>query len=106
MRQLSESDRQPRLGRVFPDSNYTPKELARLEAERDALFQRCYQIFQQVQPKLLKDYYDWFMVIEPKSGDYFIDEEESVAQQKAHQKYPDRQCVIFCINETGACSRV
>lgn len=106
MRQLSETERTPRRGRVFPDCNYSPEELAQRKAERDALWQRCHPIFERVKPDLINDYYDWFMVIEPESGDYFIDKDQNVAQQKADEKHPHAQGVIFCINETGACEKV
>ncbi|MCT7963712.1 hypothetical protein NG791_23840 [Laspinema sp. D1] len=106
MRQLSDTDRTPRLGRVFPDSNYTPEELAQRKAESKALMQRCDAIFEGVKSNLIDQFYDWFMVIEPESGDYFIDENEEGAVQKAHEKYPETACVIYCINETGACCRV
>ena len=106
MIKTSQTHRQARLNRWLPNLNYSPEELAQRKAEREALMQRCYEIFNRMQPELIKDYYDWYMVIEPESGDYFIDEDEKVAAQKAHEKYPDRRCVIFCINETGACYRV
>lgn len=106
MIKISETDRQARRGRVFPDLNYSPEEIARIEAEMQDLIKRCDQIFQEAKPKLINDYYDWFMVIEPESGDYFIDKDDKVAEQKADEKYPDARCVVYCINETGACSRV
>ncbi len=96
----------PGLGRVFPNSNFSQEELEQREADRQALMKRCELIFAQVQPNLINDYYDWFMAIEPESGDYFIDQDETVAEAKAHEKYPNAECVLFCINETGACYRV
>jgi len=35
--------------------------------------QRCRVIFDQVVPQLIADHYDWSIIIEPDSGDYFID---------------------------------
>jgi len=43
------------------------------------------------------------MVIEPKSGDYFIDPREEIAVQKAREKYPHGMIGIHRTNETGAC---
>lgn len=106
MIKTSQNHRQARLNRGLPNLNYSPEELAQRKAEREALMQRCYEIFNRVQPELIKDYYNWYMAIEPESGDYFIDEDEKVAAQKAHEKYPDVRCVIFGINETGAGYRV
>jgi hypothetical protein len=97
---------QARLGRVFPEHQLSPEAIDREEAEMQNLLQRCQIVFRRVQPELIKDYYDWFMVIEPESGDYFIDKDEKAASQKADEKYPEAQCVIFCINETGSCEKV
>jgi hypothetical protein len=106
MSKISETHRTPRRGRVFPELSYSPEELAQRKAEREALMQRCYEIFNRVQPELIKDYYDWYMVVEPQSGDYFLDNDEKVACKKADEKHPDAECLIFCINETGACDKV
>ncbi len=106
MRKISENHQKPRLGRVFPELNYTPEELAQREAERQALMKRCDEIFEAAKPQLIDDYYDWFMVIEPESGDYFIDPDDKVAIQKADAKYPNTLCMVYRINETGACYRV
>ena len=46
------------------------------------------------------------MIIEPNSGDYFIDPDEQVAEQKARQKYPSGWLVTFRLNETGAVGRI
>ena len=99
----SETHFNPRLGQVFPGRQPTPEEIEKNEAEMQALMKRCDEIFEAAKPKLIDDYYDWFMVIEPESGDYFIDKDDEVAIQKADEKYPDAQCVVYCINETGAC---
>ena len=106
MRKISDNHQKARLGRVFPELNYTPEELAQREAERQALMKRCDEIFEAAKPQLIEDYYDWFMVIEPDSGDYFIDPDDTVAEQKADAKYPNTLCVVYRINETGACHRV
>jgi hypothetical protein len=54
----------------------------------------------------MKDHYDWFIVIEPNSGDYFIDPEKTVAKQKAHEKHPNAVCLVKRLNETGSCGRI
>ena len=46
---------------------------------------------------------NWFLVIEPNSGDYFLDPMEEIAVQKAREKYPQGLIGIHRINETGAC---
>ena len=105
MIKISEN-RQARLGRVFPDRQLSPEEIDREEAKMQNLLQKCQVFFQRVKPELINDYYDWFMAIEPETGEYFLDKDEKLASQKAHEKHPDSQCIMFCINETGACEKI
>jgi len=100
------SSRPRRQGRLFPEYTIPPEELARRKVEREARCQRSRKFFDQVSPKLIQEHYNWFILIEPNSGDYFIDIDEEVAVQKARQKYPTGWLVTFQINETGTCGRI
>ncbi|WP_445633535.1 DUF5678 domain-containing protein [Nostoc sp. DSM 114161] len=89
-------------GRIFPEFEWSPEQKAQRQAERNKFHQRCKEIFDRVQPELIKNYYNWYMVVEPDSGDYFIDSNEEVAMQMAHQKHPGNiPLFLFRINETG-----
>lgn len=105
MTQLS-SKRTARLGRLFPDRQLSPEEKAHRKAEDEVLYRRCRAIFDRVQPELIKEHYDWFIVIEPDSGDYFIDPDKTVARQKAREKHPGKMRLVARINETGTCGRI
>lgn len=105
MTQLS-NNRTPRRGRVFPERQLSPEEIARRKAEDEVFAQRCHVIFDSVQPELIKDHYDWFIIIEPESGDYVIDPDDTVARQKADEKFGNSISLIMRINETGACGRI
>lgn len=59
-------------------------------------------IFDVLRPKLIQDYSSWYIAIEPDSGDYFIDPNKAVAQQKARQKYPERIICTLQLIERGA----
>lgn len=100
------TNRPRRRGRVFPEYNWSKEELARRQAEIDSFGLRCKVIWQKVCPDLIEEHYNWFMVIEPESGDYFIDSEQLVAYQKARQKYPQQLLGTFRLNETGVCGRI
>lgn len=63
-------------------------------------------IFDALRPKLIQDYSGWYIAIEPDSGDYFIDANKAVAQQKARQKYPERMICTLQLIETGADRKV
>lgn len=103
--QLS-SNRTARRGRVFPERQLSLEEKAKRQAEDEVFYQRCRAIFDRVQPELIKDHYDWFMVIEPDSGDYFIDPDETVAREKARHQFGHNMRLMMRLNETGACGRI
>ncbi|MGK7875258.1 MAG: hypothetical protein AB4426_18765 [Xenococcaceae cyanobacterium] len=98
--------RMNRGGRIFPEYTILPEELARREAENEEFLQRCQIIFDRVYPELVTQYYDWFIIIEPESGDYFIDLDHKVGFQKARQKHPKAELQAMRLNETGTCGRV
>ena len=100
------STRPRRLGRIFPEFTIPEEELARRESEKNARVKRYREVFAQVSPELIKDHYNWFIIIEPNSGDYFIALDEEVAMQKARQKYPSGMVGIMRLNETGTCGRI
>ena len=95
-----------RRGRIFPDFNLPPEEIARRKAEKEARYRQTKSIFEKVKPELIGDHYNWFIIIEQNSGDYFFDASEEIAEQKARQKYPDAWLVTFRINESGACGYI
>ncbi|MBW4494849.1 MAG: hypothetical protein KME26_17555 [Oscillatoria princeps RMCB-10] len=98
--------RTPRRGRVFPSHNIPPEELARRQAELEAFGKRSRAIFERVRPEVIDGHYNWFIVIEPNSGDYFIDVAMEDATQKACQKHPHSKLCAFRLNETGACGQI
>jgi hypothetical protein len=105
MTQLS-SQKQVKWGRVFPEKQLSSEEKARRKVEDKIFYKVCRQVFDRVQPELIKDHYDWFIIIEPDSGDYFIDPDKDIAQTKSEAKHSDKKCLIMRINETGACGRI
>ena len=100
------SVRPRRQGRLFPEYTIPPEELAKREVEKNARITRYREIFAQVSPQLIQDHYNWFMIIEPNSGDYFIDPDEDIAMQKTRQKYPSGMVGIMRLNETGTCGKI
>lgn len=102
----SRSKRQARRGRIFPEHNWSPERMAKYKAEREELLKGCRAVFDRVAPELIADHYNWFIVIEPNSGDYFIDPDVKVAVQKAWQKYTINMLVTLRLNETGTCGRI
>jgi hypothetical protein len=82
------------------------EEKARAKAEKEEFSRRCKYIFERVSPDLIKNHYNWYIHIEPKSGEYFIDSDEEVSFQKAKDKYPNAVLMAMRLNETGAVGRI
>ena len=95
----------PASSPLFSDIPRLSKEEIR-KAETEDFDQRCEAIFAQVAPDLMVDHYGWSIIIEPESGDYFIDPDSEVCFQKAKQKHPNAVIMEMCLNETGACGRI
>jgi hypothetical protein len=95
-----------RRGRIFPELILSPEELARLKAEDEQFYQRCWAIFEKLLPELIKDHYGWYIAIEPDSGDYFVDPDIEVASQQAREKHPHAVHCMFRLNEIGAVGRI
>jgi hypothetical protein len=60
-----------RRGRLFPEIKWTQEQKIQSKTILEEHYQRCKIIFDRVQPELLKTHYNWFIAVEPDSGDYF-----------------------------------
>jgi hypothetical protein len=107
MPELSEKPK-PRRGRIFPERTIPPEELARRKAERTKLGLRCREIFERLRPELIEKYYNWFIAIEPDSGEYLLDPKLMELIDKVQKKYGDTDAMLttFRLNETGNCGRI
>ena len=90
-----------RRGRLFPEIQWSEEKKAEWKAKQQAFYQRCKPIFDRLQPELIKTHYNWYIAVEPDSGDYFLDKDEIVVMQMSRQKYPTSPFYLFRINETG-----
>jgi hypothetical protein len=54
---------------------------------------RSRKIYDKISPDLSKNYPGWYLVIEPDSGDYFLNADSYLAKNDARQKHPKR---LFC----------
>lgn len=101
-----QAERTPRRGRIFPEVTLAPEERAQRQAEAEAFHRRGRAIFERLRPELIDNHYNWFILIDPETGEYFIDKEEMVALNKAREKHLHALFAIFRINETGVCGRI
>jgi hypothetical protein len=95
-----------RQGRIFPEIQWTIDRVAAREAEREAFYQRCYLIFDRVRSELIATHYNWYVAIEPDSGDRFIDRDLEVASLQCRAKHPSKLHYTFRINESGTCGTI
>ncbi|WP_013322566.1 hypothetical protein [Gloeothece verrucosa] len=97
----------PHGSRIHPEhSSLSQEEIDRRNIESKNFADRCRLIFQQVYPQLVDQHKDWFIYIEPDSGDYVIDPEEEICFQKIRQKHPHAKIMAMRLNETGTCGRI
>jgi hypothetical protein len=95
-----------RLPRLVSQQTVSLPETSEDQFNHEVFDKCCYQIFEQLRPELIENHYNWFIIIEPESGDYFMDEDELVAFQKARENYPQHQFFFFRLNETGICGKI
>jgi hypothetical protein len=99
-------NRTARRGRILSEIQWSQEQLAQRKAERQAFRQRCQVIFDRIKPALMQTHYNWYIVVEPDSGNYFIDLDPFVVARKAHEQYPGARLHVFRINETGVCGTI
>lgn len=95
-----------RRGRLFPERIQSQEQINQWYAERAAFRRRCQVVFDRVQPELIETYYNWYIAVEPDSGDYFVDRDELAVAQIAYQKHPNAKIHVFRINQTGVCGTI
>ncbi|MDM9379631.1 hypothetical protein QUB80_02800 [Chlorogloeopsis sp. ULAP01] len=95
-----------RRGRIFPEIQWTQEQQAQWKAERQAFRQRCQVIFDRVKPELMQTHYNWYIAVEPDSGEYFVAQDPQVASLQCREKHPGKIPHVFRINETGICGTI
>ncbi|GAB1539842.1 hypothetical protein NUACC21_25090 [Scytonema sp. NUACC21] len=100
------STRTARRGRIFPEIQWTEEQKVQREAESEEFFQRCKPIFERVKSELIETHYNWYMAVEPDSGEYFVDKGLEVVSSKCREKHPSKAQYTFRINETGVCGTI
>lgn len=98
----TKTTRTVRRGRIFPEIQWTEEQFAKRRAERKDFYRRCKDIFDSVKREYIDTHYGWYMVVEPDSGDYFVDQDEEAVMQQARVMHPGTvRLFLFRVNETG-----
>lgn len=97
-----------RRSRVLPNNTVTSEELHRRKVQRHELGVQCRTIFERISPQLIKNYYNWFIVIDADSENYLLDPKLEGLLKQVHNQCinPDAKLTIFRLNETGACGTI
>lgn len=93
-------------GRIFPEIQWTEEQKAQWRTEREEFKARCLPIFNQVKLEFIETHYNWYVAVEPDSGEYFVDKDLEVASRICHEKHPGKIHHAFRINETGVCGTI
>ncbi|HBE16174.1 MAG TPA: hypothetical protein DEG17_23380 [Cyanobacteria bacterium UBA11149] len=100
------STRTVRRGRIFPEIQWSPEKIAQWKAQQEAIHQRCKLVFDRLKPELIETHYNWYIAIDPETGDYAIDRDIEVATQMSRQKHPEGIPFLFRINQSGVCGTI
>ena len=103
---MSENTVFRRRGRIFPATHWTAGQKAERELERKVFYNRCYPIFDRVKAELIETHHNWFVAIEPDSGDSIIDQDLEIASLKCREKHPGKLHYTFRINQSGTCGTI
>lgn len=95
-----------RLPEKYKKSPISLEEKAKLKAESQARWQRCRPIFERVRDELMATHYNWYIIIDADSGEYFIEKEQITAFQKLLANPPHKLMVVRRLNETGVCGSI
>ncbi|NEP07559.1 MAG: hypothetical protein F6K18_22090 [Okeania sp. SIO2C2] len=105
MTQLIKNSR-PKKNNIFSTNSLSAEELERRAIERKKRGESCFKIFEKIRPRLIKNYYNWFIAIEPESGYYLLDNDLKNLMKRLTIYCPTSQLVTYRINETGACGKI
>ena len=104
------SPEQPQLfrTRLLPGRVLPPKEIARRKAARAEFGDRCRAFFEKLRPRLLEQYYNWFIAVDPDCEEYLIDPTLEGLVGKIRARYQDGMVKLttYRLNETGVCGRI
>jgi len=90
------------------DLDRVSAEIARRKAARAEFGARCRTVFEKLRPQLIKQYYNWFIAVDPDCEKYLIDPSLEGLVEKIRARYQDGivKLTTYRLNETGVCGRI
>jgi hypothetical protein len=72
------------------------------DIDMEKLDQACWPIFQRLMKELGERYYNWIVVIEPVSEEYFLGQDDQEVLSRARKKHPLGVFFAYRLNENPA----
>ncbi len=76
------------------------------DTESEIRYQKAREFFNQLRPQLINQYSNWYIAINPDTGDYLVEQEYLKLFERLRQQPEKGKMVIFRLNETGVCGRI
>jgi hypothetical protein len=70
--------------------------------DMEDLDKACWPIFQQLMAELGERYQNWIVVIEPKTQDYFLGQDDQEVLSRARKKHPRGVFFAYRLSENPA----
>ena len=107
--QSTSQEKHPHRGRIFPEHTSTQEQKAERINRRQELGERCRPIFEQIRPQLIANHYNWFIAIDPETGNYLLHPSFTGLMEQININYPPDgkvKLAAFRLNENGACGLI
>ena len=107
--QSTSQEKYPHRGRIFPERSSTQEQKAQRINRRQELGERCRPIFEQIRPQLIANHYNWFIAIDPETGNYLLHPSFTGLMKQINTHYPPDgkvKLAAFRLNENGACGLI
>lgn len=94
--------------RLSSKRNLSQEELIKRKTANQEIIELARPIFEQIRPQLIEKHYNWFVAIDPDSGNYLIDPTLQGISEKVINNYTPQgiSSALFCLNESGSCGKI
>jgi hypothetical protein len=76
--------------------------MAAVKFSKEELDTKCWPVFEKLFHELGARYYNWLVVIEPESGDYFLGQADLDVLSRARKKFPEARFFAYRLNDNPA----
>lgn len=72
------------------------------DVDKEELDKACWPIFQELMVEFGDRYANWIVVIEPKSRDYFLGQDDQEVLSRARKKHPNELFFAYKLGDSPA----